>query len=77
VEAGIYFLARASPGNRAEPFLKQNVRLFMSHTDKDQPEIVSTTEARSGVTGHNVRYVLAFGLAGVIIAFVLLLFAQS
>jgi hypothetical protein len=49
----------------------------MSHPDKDKPEIVSTTEARSGVTGHNVRYVLAFGLAGVIIAFVLLFFAYA
>jgi hypothetical protein len=75
VEVRVYFLARPSPGNRSEPFLKQNIRLSMSPTDKDKPEIVSTTEARSGVTGHNVRYVLAFGLAGVIIAFVLLLFA--
>jgi uncharacterized BrkB/YihY/UPF0761 family membrane protein len=33
--------------------------------------IVSLTdeEARSGVTGHNVRYVLAFGMGGVIAAF--------
>ncbi len=33
--------------------------------------IVSLTdeEARSGVTGHNVRYVLGFGMAGVITAF--------
>jgi Flp pilus assembly protein TadB len=75
MEEKVYFLARPSPGNRAEPFLKQKVRSSMSHTDNDKPEIVSTTEARSGVTGHNVRYVLAFGLAGVIIAFVLLLLA--
>jgi hypothetical protein len=27
------------------------------------------TEARAGVTGHNVRYVLAFGLGGVIVLF--------
>lgn len=33
--------------------------------------VVSLTdeEARSGVTGHNVRYVLAFGMAGVVAAF--------
>jgi len=37
----------------------------MVHQDK--PTIEPTTEARAGVTGHNVRYVLAFGLAGVII----------
>ena len=29
----------------------------------------STNQVRAGVTGHNVRYVLAFGLLGVIIAF--------
>jgi hypothetical protein len=34
--------------------------------------VLSETEARQGVTGHNVRYVLGFGLAAVIIAFVIL-----
>ena len=29
----------------------------------------STNQARAGVTGHNVRYVLALGVLGVIIAF--------
>jgi hypothetical protein len=33
-----------------------------------------TNKARQGVTGHNVRYVLAFGLAGVVIAFALVWF---
>jgi hypothetical protein len=32
----------------------------------------STTEARQGVTGHNVRYVLAFGTAGVILVFAII-----
>ena len=31
----------------------------------------STTAVRQGVTGHNVRYVLGFGLAGVVTAFAL------
>jgi hypothetical protein len=31
--------------------------------------VKSTDEARAGVTGHRVRYVLVFGLAGVILAF--------
>jgi hypothetical protein len=39
---------------------------------KNTPTIETATEARSGVTGHNVRYVLAFGLAGVIIAFLII-----
>ena len=39
---------------------------------KDVSTIKPTTKARGGVTGHNVRYVLAFGLAGVIIAFLII-----
>jgi len=31
-----------------------------------------TTKSRGAVTGHNVRYVLVFGLAGTIIAFVII-----
>ena len=37
----------------------------------DGAEVVNTTRARQGVTGHNVRYVLIFGIAGVVIAFAL------
>lgn len=37
----------------------------------DKPVVETTTEARAGVTGHNVRYVLLFGLGGVIVAFIL------
>jgi hypothetical protein len=35
------------------------------------PIVESKVEARAGVTGHNVRYVLAFGLAGILLAFLL------
>ena len=34
--------------------------------------VVSTTEARAGVTGNNVRYVLIFGLLAVIIGFAII-----
>ena len=44
----------------------------MSTNDEDVPVEVSKTKARGGVTGHNVRYVLAFGLIGVIVAFIAL-----
>jgi hypothetical protein len=37
-----------------------------------QRTIVTKVEARQGVTGHNVRYVLGFGLVAVIIAFVVI-----
>jgi hypothetical protein len=34
--------------------------------------VVATNRARQGVTGHNVRYVLGFGVVGVIVAFVVI-----
>jgi hypothetical protein len=34
------------------------------------PVVKSTDDARAGVTGHRVRYVLGFGLAGIVLAFV-------
>jgi Hypoxia induced protein conserved region len=44
----------------------------MAKTEADVPLILSTDEARAGVTGHHVRYVLAFGLAGSLIAFLVI-----
>ena len=41
----------------------------MAKNEDEVPAVISKNEARAGVTGHNVRYVLAFGLAGSIIAF--------
>jgi hypothetical protein len=40
--------------------------------DDDVPVNISKNRARGAVTGHHVRYVLAFGLAGITIAFVAL-----
>jgi hypothetical protein len=34
--------------------------------------VVSTQQARQGVTGHNVRYVLGIGIAAAIVAFAVL-----
>jgi hypothetical protein len=41
---------------------------------QDERIVETTTEARQGVTGHNVRYVLFFGVAGVVLAFAILYF---
>jgi hypothetical protein len=38
----------------------------------EMPVVKSTDDARAGVTGHQVRYVLGFGLAGVVLAFLVL-----
>lgn len=34
--------------------------------------VVRTDRARQAVTGHNVRYVLGFGIAGIVILFVII-----
>lgn len=31
--------------------------------------VIPAQKARQGVTGHNVRYVLGFGLAGIVVLF--------
>lgn len=40
-----------------------------AHYDKAHHLVISGDEARGGVTGHNVRYVLALSMTGVIAAF--------
>ena len=40
----------------------------VSDPDAPRPIVMSGNRARQGVTGHNVRYVLGFGLAAAIIA---------
>ena len=42
------------------------------HLQDEQRSVVSTQQARQGVTGHNVRYVLGVGIAAVIVAFAVL-----
>jgi len=37
--------------------------------------VISTQEARQGATGHNVRYVLGFGIAAIVIAFIVVYIA--
>jgi hypothetical protein len=36
------------------------------------PTVLRTDQARQGVTGHNVRYVLGFGLAGAVFGLVVI-----
>lgn len=42
------------------------------NSSAEQPIVIPTNRARQGVTGHNVRYVLGFSLAGAIIALALI-----
>ena len=43
-----------------------------SRQPRPQPRSVSGRSARQGVTGHNVRYVLGFSLAAVVVAFIII-----
>ncbi len=48
--------------------------LRRSEAEDLEPETaVATDRARQGVTGHGVRYVLSFGLLGIIFAFAMTL----
>ena len=38
----------------------------------NRPVVETKTEARQGVTGHGVRYVLAVGIIGVVVAFAII-----
>jgi len=42
---------------------------------EEKPITVTTTEARQGVTGHGVRYVLRYGLAGAVIVLAIIYLA--
>ena len=44
----------------------------VSDRDAKRPIVMLEVRARQGVTGHKVRYVLGFGLAGAIIALTVL-----
>lgn len=48
-----------------------------AHTEGGPEVVISGDAARSGVTGHNVRYVLVFGMTGVIAAFALVAFSMG
>jgi hypothetical protein len=44
----------------------------MEKHEEEAPIAISEVEARAGVTGHHVRYVLAFGLLGSLVAFIVI-----
>lgn len=46
----------------------------MNPSPRDTPVVKSTDDARAGVTGQGVRYVLGFGLGAAILAFFVLSF---
>jgi hypothetical protein len=49
--------------------MQQPLRRGNDVDDVEPETVLPTDQARQGVTGHGVRYVLAFGLVGFIFAF--------
>ncbi len=47
----------------------------MAATQSSEPIVKSRTEARQGVTGHNVRYVLIFSTLAAVVALFAICFA--
>jgi hypothetical protein len=43
-----------------------------SSQSPEQRPVISAQQARQGVTGHNVRFVLGFSIAAVVIAFAII-----
>ena len=54
--------------NADEPRSQQRELDGRTDTSPGRP-VKTATEARQGVTGHNVRYVLGFGVLAIIVAF--------
>ena len=55
-------------------YRREEVREKLQSGEQTSPQSTKkdTVRTRGGVTEHNVRYVLGFGLAGVIIAFIVI-----
>jgi hypothetical protein len=53
------------------------MKITPSRDDENRKVELNTTEARQGRTGQNVRYVLMYGLIGVIVCFAIILVAYT
>jgi heme/copper-type cytochrome/quinol oxidase subunit 1 len=63
-----------APGAFFAGNLRRSAALKITMQNKsaqEKPEVIETTDARQGVTGHGVRYVLLFGTVGAMLGFFL------
>jgi hypothetical protein len=58
------------PRDARAPEYKEADRQAEHTRQTEHTSVMPAPRARQGVTGHNVRYVLGFGLIGVVVAFV-------
>lgn len=59
-----------APDKRAPEYREADRQTAREQTAREP--VVATPRARQGVTGHNARYVLAFGTVAIIVAFVII-----
>lgn len=52
-----------------EPAVLRSVNVAMTDRNPEKPQIRTAVEARQGVTGHGVRYVLLYGTVGAALGF--------
>lgn len=52
--------------------LAEGTHVMSTYLDEQNHIVISGDDARGGVTGHNARYVLAFGLTGVVATFAII-----
>jgi hypothetical protein len=52
--------------------VKQGSNVMSLSEDPEQRPVISAPQARQGVTGHNVRFVLGFSIAAVVIVFAII-----
>jgi hypothetical protein len=54
---------------------RRNKENVMSSSERPEPRpVIPARQARQGVTGHNVRFVLGFSIAAVVIVFAIIWF---
>jgi hypothetical protein len=63
----------SAPNPRA-PEYKDAAREAQPIQESTARTVVPTPQARQGVTGHHVRYVLAFSIAAIVVAFAIVYF---
>jgi hypothetical protein len=65
----VHVLGRILSGGRMMQFDDSKSGDHLETKPDQPPSVVANIPERQGVTGHNVRYVLLFGIIAVIIAF--------
>jgi hypothetical protein len=56
---------------------KERAQMETRNNMPPAPTVLAADQARQGVTGHNVRYVLGFGIVGTVISFIIVGFLTT